>query len=322
MVDRMNRWLQRISLTIRPGNVGVFALHTLLGGILLSCQTQEARPSSSDFRDDLDRTIELQHDVRRIVSLSPATTELLFAIGAGDRLVGRTQWDIVPDAALSVVSVGEGMPPNVEAVAAVRPDLVVFYASEVNRWPMQQLETLGIQSVSVAIDLLESIPRVAGVLGAATGLQERADSLAVRFRSKLDSAIANPIEIDPISVVILTWDNPPIIIGAGSFLHEMLTLAGAQNVFADIEAPSASVSVETIADRDPDVFLVTMGTEVPAYATRPEWQTLRAISEGRFAFVGGTEFQWPSMRSFDAIPRLRAGIIRAAAAKPVAPDHR
>ncbi len=318
----MNRWLQRTSLTIRPGNVGVFVLHTLFGGVLLSCQTREAPPSSSGFRDDLDRTIALQHDVRRIVSLSPATTELLFAIGAGDRLVGRTQWDIVPDAALSVVSVGEGMPPNVEAVAAVRPDLVVFYASEINRRPMRQLETLGIQSVSVAIDLLESIPRVARVLGTATGLQERADSLAAGFRSKLDSAIANPIEIDPISVVILTWDNPPIIIGAGSFLHEMLILAGAQNVFADIEAPSASVSIETIADRDPDVFLVTMGTEVPAYATRPEWQTLRAISEGRFAFVGGTEFQWPSMRSFDAIPRLRAGIIRAAAAEPVAPGRR
>ena len=107
-------------------------------------------------------------------------------------------------------------------------------------------------------------------------------------------------------------DNPPIVIGAGSFLHEMMVLAGARNVFDDIDAPSASVSIEVVAERDPDVFLVTTGTEAPPYATRPEWQTLRAVSTRSFAYVDGTEFQWPSVRSLNAIPRLRAAIANAA----------
>ena len=312
MVDRMNRWLLRTSLTIRSGNVSVLSFGALLGATLLACRAEETPQTLSGFRDDLGRVVALQGDARRIVSLSPATTELLFAIGAGDRVVGRTQWDVVPEEALSVASVGEGMPPNIEAVVAVDPDLVVLYASDVNRRPIEQLGNLGIQSIGVKLDLLQRLPRIAELLGAATGLTERAEGLATAFRTKLDSAAANTSAIDPISVVILTWDNPPIVIGAGSFLHEMLMLAGAENAFADIAAPSASVSIEVIADRDPDVFLVTTGTEVPAYARRPEWQTLRAIAEGRFALVDGTEFQWPSMRSLDAVPRLHAAIVAAA----------
>jgi len=320
MVDRMNRWLRRSSLTIRSGNVGVFALSILFGA---SCQTRDTPPSSSGIRDDLGRIVELQGDARRIVSLSPATTELLFAIGAGDMVVGRTQWDVVPVEALSVTNVGEGMPPNVEAVAGVHPDLVIFYASEVNRRPIEQLKSLGIRSLSLRLDLLVRLPRITELLGAATGLREQADSLAAEFRMRLDSATANSGGAkDPVKVVILTWDNPPIVIGGASFLHELITLAGAENVFADIEAPTAPVSIEAIADRDPDVFVVTTGTEVPAFTTRPEWQVLRAISEGRFALVEGNEFEWPSMRSLDAVTRLRTAIVNAATAPAVESSSR
>ena len=83
--------------------------------------------------DDWGRTVALAAPARRIVSLAPATTELVFALGLGDRLVGRTRWCDYPPAALRVPDVGDGMGPNVEAVAARRPDLVLLYASPANR---------------------------------------------------------------------------------------------------------------------------------------------------------------------------------------------
>ena len=83
--------------------------------------------------DDFGDTVRLAHPATRVVSLNPVTTELIFALGAGDRLVGRTHWDLYPPAAAKVPDVGDGMQPNVEAVLGQRPDLVLLYASPSNR---------------------------------------------------------------------------------------------------------------------------------------------------------------------------------------------
>src|SRR5256884_9732458 len=100
--------------------------------------------------DDAGRRVTLAAPARRVVSLLPSFTEILFAIGAGERLVGRTAWCDYPPAALAVPSVGDGMPPHVEAVAARRPDLVALYRSGPNVTAAQQLERLGVQTVLVA----------------------------------------------------------------------------------------------------------------------------------------------------------------------------
>src|SRR5437667_11626930 len=94
---------------------------------------------------------------QRIVSLLPSFTEILFAIGAGDRIVGRTQWCDYPPAALAIPSVGDGMPPNVEAVAARKPDLVVLYNSGPNVTAAKQLERLGIHAVLPELNPLEDL---------------------------------------------------------------------------------------------------------------------------------------------------------------------
>jgi len=94
---------------------------------------------------------------QRIVSLLPSFTEILFDIGAGDRVVGRTQWCDYPPAALAVPSVGEGLPPNIEAVAARRPDLVVLYNAGPNATAAKQLERLGIRTVLIDLNRLEDL---------------------------------------------------------------------------------------------------------------------------------------------------------------------
>src|SRR6266542_5442699 len=246
---------------------------------------------------------------RRIVSLLPSFTEILFAIGAGDRVVGRTTWCDYPPAARAVPSVGDGMPPNVEAVAARKPDLVVLYNSGPNVTAARQLEQIGIRTVLLDLNRLEDLGPATRTLGRLTGLEQRADSLA----AAMDSFSYRPLPPPTASIAYVVWDNPPIIIGRGSYLDQLAALAGARNVFSDIAAPSAQVSLETIAARDPQWIAVLSDSGVmPAFAKRQEWRAVRAVREGHFLLLPGSLFGRPGPRSAEAVRVLRARLDRTA----------
>jgi len=288
----MRRWAQRTHLA------------ALLVLAVAACARREHVPARGGIvvTDDAGRPVTLAAPARRIVSLLPSFTEILFAIGAGDRLVGRTTWCDYPPEALAVPSVGDGMPPSVEAVAARRPDLVVLYRSGPNVTAAEQLERLGIRTVLFDLNLLEQLGPVARRLGMLTGRRAAADSLA----RVMDSLAAQPPTPSTQSLVFIVWDNPPIVIGAGSYLDRLAALAGARNVFHDIGSPSAQVSIETIAARDPDfVALLSDSAVPPRYAARPEWRVVRAVRTARFLFLPGQLFGRPGPRAAEAIRQLR-----------------
>ena len=105
---------------------------------------------------------------------------------------------------------------------------------------------------------------------------------------------------------MVVWDNPPIVIGAGSYLDRLAGLAGARNVFHDIAAPSAQVSIETIAARNPDFIAVLSDTAAPPrYAGRPEWRVVPAVRKRRFLFLPGGLFGRPGPRARKAVRELR-----------------
>jgi len=244
---------------------------------------------------------------RRIVSLLPSFTEILFAIGAGDRIVGRTTWCDYPPAALAIPSVGDGMPPNIEAVAARKPDLVVLYNSGPNVTAAKQLERIGIHTVLLDLNRLEDLGPAARTLGRLTGLEERAESLA----TAMDSLAARPRPPSTASLAFVVWDNPPIIIGTGSYLHQLAALAGARNVFGDVAAPSAQVSLETIAARDPQwIAVLSDSGATPAFAKRQEWRAVRAVRQGHFLLLKGSLFGRPGPRSGEAVKELKALLAR------------
>jgi len=288
----MRRWAHRTHLA------GLLAL------AVAACAGKE-RPASQGgiaVTDDAGRRVTLATPAQRIVSLLPSFTELLFAIGAGDRLVGRTAWCDYPPEALAVPNVGDGMPPNVEAVAARRPDLVVLYRSGQNIPAAEQLERLGIRTVLLDLNLLEDLGPAARRLGVLTAHRPAADSLA----RVMDSVVSQPPAPSTRSLAFIVWDNPPIVIGAGSYLDRLATLAGARNVFHDISSPSAQVSIETIAARDPEfVAVLSDSTGAPRYAARPEWQAVRAVQQRRFLLLPGQLFGRPGPRVAQAVRELR-----------------
>jgi ABC-type Fe3+-hydroxamate transport system substrate-binding protein len=231
----------------------------------------------------------------------------LFAIGAGDRIVGRTQWCDYPPAALEIPSVGDGMPPNVEAVVGRKPDLVVLYNSGPNVIAAKQLERIGIRTVLLDLNRLEDLGPATRILGRLTGLEQRAESLA----AALDSLPRRPPPTSRTSIVFIVWDNPPIIIGHGSYLDQLAAQAGARNVFGDITAPSAQVSLETIVARDPQWIAVLSDSGAPpAFARRREWRAIPAVREGHFLLLPGSLFGRPGPRSGEAIKQLRAWLAR------------
>jgi ABC-type Fe3+-hydroxamate transport system substrate-binding protein len=124
----------------------------------------------------------------------------------------------------------------------------------------------------------------------------------------MDSLASNVHAPSPSSTVaFVVWDNPPIIIGRGSYLDQLATLAGARNVFDDVAQPSSQVSLETIAARDPQwIAVLSDSAEMPAFAKRPEWRAVRAVRNGRFLLLRGSLFGRPGPRSGQAIQELHA----------------
>jgi len=199
------------------------------------------------------------------------------------------------------------MPPNIEAVMARRPDLVVLYNAGPNVTAAKQLERAGIQTVLIDLNRLEDLGPAARTLGRLTGRQEQAESLAI----VLDSLACRPPPPSTISLAFIVWDNPPIVIGHGSYLDQLAAQAGARNVFGDIAAPSAQVSLETIVARDPQwIAVLTDSAAMPAFSRRREWRAVRAVREGHFLLLPGSLFGRPGPRSGEAIAQLRARLAR------------
>jgi len=273
----------------------------ILALLLLGLAACGPRPPAGgvSITDDWGRTVALAAPARRIVSLSPASTEILFALGVGSRLVGRTRYCDWPPEARAVPDVGNGIAPNVEAVAARRPDLVVLYASAANRAAAQGLTALHVPVAVLKLDVAADVRYAARRLGALTGSAAVADSLVAAFDSSLkavQAAAARPGRRPRLYVDV--WANPPMTVGRGSYLSEVLQVAGAVNSFGDLGASAAPVSVEAIAERDPDAILVVAADarRPPDLASRPGWDAVRAVREGRILVVDASLYGRPGPR--------------------------
>ena len=271
-----------------------------------------ARPAA--LVDDAGDTVRLAATPRRIVSHNPATTESLFAIGAGPRVVGRTHWDEYPAAARAVPDLGDGMRPNVEAVLAARPDLVVLYASPENRPAAERLRAAGVPVFVTRDDRVRDFPRVTAALGRLTGDSARARLTSDTVLHALDAVRAATAALPKPTVAWHVWDDPLIVIGGGSFLGELVEVAGGRNVYADRAESSPQVSLEDVMKRDPDVILAGPAS-APRILADPRWAPLRAVREHRVFTVDTVLTGRPSVRMGEAARHL-ARLLHPGAALP------
>jgi iron complex transport system substrate-binding protein len=231
--------------------------------IAATCAGCDARPArnasdSSALHDDYGDSIAVgRAPPQRIVSLNPTTTAMLFAMGDGARLVGRTRWDTYPRAVLSVPDVGDGLRPNVEAVLARRPDLVLLYASADDRAAASAFRRAGVATVSLRVDQLSDFARALRLLGLVVGDSAAATRVADSVMATIGRVRALGATGAPVRVVWLVDQAPLRVIGGGSYLSELIADAGGANLYADIAEPSPQVSIEDVLRRNPDAVLAS-----------------------------------------------------------------
>ena len=263
-----------------------FALLLLSSITLLACageRTAVRQATGARVVDDFGDTVDIS-PATRIVSLNPTTTELLFTIGAASRVVGRTSYDEWPAAARAVTDVGPGIRPNVEAILAVRPEVVVFYAANDNRDAARALRAAGVRTVGLKVDRIADFSRATMLLGALAGDTAAARIVVDSVKRTLDRVGEATAQLRKPRVVWQLWDTPLLVLGAGSYQHELVTIAGAENVYGEVEKPNTQTSIEDLIRRDPDVIL-TDSSRAAAIRRSPRWRGVRAVREGHVLAV-------------------------------------
>ncbi len=207
--------------------------------------------------DDASRTVEIATKPQRIVSLAPANTEILFAIGAGDRVFGVTSQDDYPAEVADIDKVGDFAGPNIEAVAAAKPDLIVA-TTGVQADVITKLEELGATVIAIDPTTLDGLYEDITEIGQATGEVAGAEKTVAGMKAdvaSVEQAVANE---EPVTAFVEIAQNPLFTVGAGTLIDEFVTIAGGQNIVA--EPGYVPYSAEQLFKADPEVYMATLGS--------------------------------------------------------------
>lgn len=206
-------------------------------------------------------TLVLTAPPTRILALIPSVNQILVELGAGDLLVGRTDYDTL--SALSALpSVGGGLGANLETMIALQPELVIGFQGASDARTRDRLQALGIPHLGVRPDGIEDVRRIIAQMGRITGRQAQAQAMTRRLDAELAEVREAVLGLPPLSVGYLLGGTPPLAAGPGTFLNELLGIAGASNAFGDLTELYAPVSPETVLARQIDVLLLTEGSDV------------------------------------------------------------
>ncbi len=309
--------LRRIARVVA---LSLLALHVLAG---CSGDSSERTPSAAfTLTDDLGREVRFDSIPRRIVSLAPSLTEMLFAVGAGDAVVGVTQSCNYPAAVSTLPEVGDLLNPDAERVLALRPDLVFISVEGNTQSSFDALERVGLR-------LFVSNPRTLdGVLtsllqfGSITGHEDRAKRLTDSLRGIAED-LRGAAPPAPASVLVLISTQPLMAAGGRTFINEIIALAGGRNAAAEAPGNYPTLNRETVLRMNPDliIFPDDMHVRRDGLIERfPEWRHVRAVQDGRLHAVDADVFLRPGPRAFLAARRLRALISGTDSPAPDSPS--
>lgn len=263
-------------LSRRPSvNLAARALAVLVG--LLSA----AAFAGIHETDDRGRDVALSRPAQRIVSLAPMVTELLFAAGAGGRVVGVTAFSDFPAQARRLPQVGNSISLDYERILALRPDLVVAWGSGTNRAAIERLEGLGIAVFALEPRRLADIEAALARLARLAATQDTARAAAQDFQRDLEALRAQFRGRAPVSVFLQISDRPLMTLSDNHMVGEVLSLCGGRNVFGALGALAPQVGIEDVLRADPQVILVSDSLGAQAIEDWRARRGLRAVERGQ-----------------------------------------
>lgn len=233
----------------------------------------------------------------RIVTLAPNLAELVFAVGAGDQLVGVSAWSDYPRAVLELPEVGDAFMVDQEQLAFLNPDLLLVWESGTPLHTVDELRNRGYRVEIVRTRGLNDVAAALRHVGGLTGRQEQADEAAEEFTAGLQSLREKYADQPPIDVFYQVSARPLYTVNREHYVSGLIDICGGRNIFDDLDDLAPAISAEAVIDRDPEVMLASTDAGDDAFALWDRWPSLAA-------FKYGNQFLLPADEIGRATPRL------------------
>jgi iron complex transport system substrate-binding protein len=273
------------------------------------CQSAARQRSAIEISDDAGRVVHLDAPATRVISLTPSATETLIALGATDRIVGRTRYDVASEVA-ALPSVGGTTDPSIEAIVSLRPDLVIAWDADKRQAARERLVALGVRVFTVRTQDTSDVYRTVANLARLTGRDSAGGALATSIRGELDDVRRSVAGRPAPRVLYVVFNDPPMTAGPKTFIGELIGVAGGRSIFDDTQQLWPNVSMEEIVRRQPDLLVVPVGefktNTVDHFRGQTGWRNLRAVREGHIATVPADLLSRPSANIGRAARALRA----------------
>lgn len=251
--------------------------------LLAGCLLPQISRAGIVVEDDIGRSIAIERPVQRIVSLAPNITEILFAAGAGGKVVGAVEYSDYPAAAGRIRRVGSSQTFDVEAIASLHPDIVFAWKSGNPVWLLDQLETLGIRVFLVEPAGLPGIAKDIRMAGKIAGTDAIAEKSACAFLDRYRELKKKYSERRKVKIFYEIWNDPLMTVSDRQFIGEAMHLCGAIDVFGNLPSLVSTVSVEAVLKAKPEVIIASgMGNVRPAWLD--EWKKWDGFSAAKHLY--------------------------------------
>ncbi len=268
--------------------------------------------------DDIGTLVRLAQPATRIVSLAPHMTETLFAAGAGQRIIGTVEYSDYPEAAKRIARVGGYSRVDLEAVAALKPDLIVAWQSGNSAAHVDKLRALGFPVYTSQPNRIEDVASELERLGILAGSSTVGKTAATQFRERLSGLQQRYSARPPVRTFYQIWKQPLMTIGGKQIISDVVRLCGGENVFASLTTMAPTVSVEAVMAANPEVIVASGMND-----SRPEWlddwkrwASISAVARDNLFFVPPELIQRHTPRLLDGAERLCQHLETARSRRP------
>ncbi|MFN3789914.1 cobalamin-binding protein [Massilia sp.] len=256
--------------------------------------------------DDAGRRVTVEQAARRVISMAPHATELLFAAGGGARVVGAMNYSDYPEAAKKIPLVGSNSVIDMERVLALRPDLIVVWHSGNTARQIAQLESLGVPVFHSEPRTLEQVADNVERLGRLLGTGPAAEAAAAALRARLKGLEARYARRSPVTVFYQIWDQPLYTLNDTQIASDAIRLCGGRNVFGSLRAVAPEVGIEAVLQADPEAIMAGKRYDPanPGLRLWEPYKSMTAVKRGNLLTVEGELLTRPGPRVIDGAAQL------------------
>ena len=270
------------------------------------------------FKDDSGREVRLKGPAKRIVTLAPHATEMLYAAGAGDRLIGTVEYSDYPPAAKKVPRIGSYDRFDLEAISALKPDLVIAWETGNPAAPVEKIRALGLTVYASQPNRMEDVAGQLERLGQLAGTEVVANQAAEHFRQRLAGLRAANAGKPKVRVFYQIWKAPLMTVGGPQIISSAIQICGGENVFGQLWQMAPTVSVEAVLEADPEAIVATgMGDARPEWLDDwNKWPRMTAVKRGNLFHIHPDLMQRHTPRILDGAEQLCAALDVARSRRP------